>query len=563
MTAKWIGSALLILALICTLGCRGKSDPTTPVLERTPEDFAQNAAAVFGPDTEIYDGITFDPHYHDVATCQIMTVGTAGGTPGTPWSGDDNDAFHGCAMVTLNRPDDNVPTGTFHPVFRWLDSNNYTVNGSARNGGPFLVTGWDANDPDWKTSDTDFRAVSCDAAYDPTGWVLTPWEPIKNRTIELVVCYEILNAPGIGNTDWDIGVTALQWIWDGVEQPWDWYNDQPTYRYDVVFPDGGAEKDDTNPDIAYNHGDPAGAGAGDVYLAYSSGEFGPAPTYADVAYIKYRHFRRLVPSINLPEYLAQTPDHNGHDPSIDVDWFQVGVDIWNSVAIAYTSQYQTDSWGWHNAYHVCLTAWRTAWPDQIWPTFMSLRNPDTSFNTLNGGLPSLDIAPNANEIHNGIVAYTQEAGSDGFGSTTAVYVTQISWPIPAPPIHIIVAADDVGTEDLADGLYPSAVINRQGDSVVNASISFMAQRAQDNVLHPYAARVQLRPTFIVSWWDVAALDLPVIIGNYNISEIPFINPGVSSSIAPDVNNNYWAAWCDRTEMEPPPQTVSASWGFTG
>ncbi|MFH1676764.1 MAG: hypothetical protein ABIC40_07030, partial [bacterium] len=53
----------------------------------------------------------------------------------------------------------------------------------------------------------------------------------------------------------------------------------------------------------------------------------------------------------------------------------------------------------------------------------------------------------------------------------------------------------------------------------------------------------------------------IITGNYNISEIPFINPGVSSAIVAFGSNSYWAAWADRIEMESPPETVWASYGF--
>ena len=87
MNAKRIGSAMLILAVVGFAGCHGKSIPTMPSIGRASQDFAQGAASVFGPDQEIYNNVTFEPHYHDVATCQIKTVGIHNGvTPGTPWS---------------------------------------------------------------------------------------------------------------------------------------------------------------------------------------------------------------------------------------------------------------------------------------------------------------------------------------------------------------------------------------------------------------------------------------------------------------------------------------------
>ena len=239
--------------------------------------------------------------------------------------------------------------------------------------------------------------------------------------------------------------------------------------------------------------------------------------------------------------------------------------VWDVIAIAYTSQYQTDTIaGYHNGFHICLTAWWTGWADANYPTFMSLRNPNTSFNTLSAGLPSLDIAPNTNTIHNGVVAYTQETGVDGFGFMTSVYMTEISWPVMPIPVHTPIVPN-TNNLDLADGMYPSIAINQDATNptVEDASVTYMAQEPQSNVLHPYAVEMQLYPTRAQQWQNIAASDLPVIIGNYNTSDIPFINPGVSTAIVPGGNNSYWAVWCDRTELEPPPQTVWGSWGYAG
>ncbi len=51
-------------------------------------------------------------------------------------------------------------------------------------------------------------------------------------------------------------------------------------------------------------------------------------------------------------------------------------------------------------------------------------------------------------------------------------------------------------------------------------------------------------------------------GNYNYSQIPFIDPGVSTSLV--VNDGlYWAAWSERIEMEPPPECVYGTYGWIG
>ncbi|HEX9744130.1 MAG TPA: hypothetical protein VGB30_01775 [bacterium] len=55
---------------------------------------------------------------------------------------------------------------------------------------------------------------------------------------------------------------------------------------------------------------------------------------------------------------------------------------------------------------------------------------------------------------------------------------------------------------------------------------------------------------------------PHITGNYNFSQSPFIDPGVGSAIVPAIGDDtYWAAWCERIEMQPPPVNVWATFGW--
>jgi hypothetical protein len=219
----------------------------------------------------------------------------------------------------------------------------------------------------------------------------------------------------------------------------------------------------------------------------------------------------------------------------------------------------------------------TAWQPPPWGgegdhyTVLSLRNPDHEFS--DAGLPSLDIAPNDNAIHGAALTYSQVVGADGFGLTTATFVVKFFGDIADIQNHIQIT--DPGPQpQFADALYSSIAINRQENATddITASLAFMAQDngfgISDN-WHPRVANMRIldldpSPFLGVTWSGWADQGLPfTIIGNYNLSDIPFQNPGMSTAIVTLNNDNYWASWNDRIEMEPPPTQVWASWGFAG
>jgi hypothetical protein len=360
--------------------------------------------------------------------------------------------------------------------------------------------------------------------------------PGTEITLELLVCYQVRLTE---SADWDIGVTALQWR--GANETNYWQN-QPNDRWDLVLTDQEAQNDDLNPDIAYNHLN------GNVYLVWSNVE--DDQYHQRIRYVRYDRANNTI----TPEYYAQTVEangHNGHDPSIDVDLVSVPPDrYW--VAIAYTSQFE----GNHISYHVCYTGF-SAVPlaDGDHNTTEIVRNHD--FWNLGGGLASIDISPNGNANHIVAIAFEQETGTDGFGPITSIYVKQVQSLIQTSFYQVPPGGN------YFDGMNPSLAIELQGSlqDPITASVTFMAQSPQSSAtLHPYGRRVQLRPSLSLG----PGLDLApaaAITGNYNGSDIPFINPGMSTAIVTLADDSYWAAWCDRTEMEPPPEEVWASWGF--
>jgi len=523
---------LVIIVPFLLISCSSKDQPVLPGSQREIQDFPNPAIRIFQD--------AGDPGYHDIALAQTAAVRTI--PPGQVWNNG-----HSCAAVSLYR-EDNLAIHRFKPVFRWLDS---TTTPPTPGDGPWIVA--DRDYPD--LSDADYRAVSCDAIYDPFNEIIDPFpdeDPII-ADVELAVCYQVRGVPGSPiNGDWEIGITVLQWV-DCVDGQGilNFFNVPPTYRYDVVIPDeGAADSDELTPDIAYNHEN------GDMYLVYSD-----VQGDQNHVYVMYRRYDRVLNQISS-QFLIQNTDgiygHNGHDPSIDVGLVNFMGGTYNTVAVAYTSQFKDpDGPGpltTHFGYHVCATAWFAFEDDHDRPTTFDLMHPILAYR--DAGTPCIDISPNINQNHMAAIAYTQVIRSDGFGPVTRVFLVPFSQQVD-PPFQV----DDT-LQDTDDGLFPSISINHQTDADVWASVTYLAQRPQSgDILTPYAARVQLNDAF-VEWNNYVDINCTVN-GNFNISDIPFQNPGVSSSIVTDNTGWYWAAWADRTEMEPPPDDIWASWGWTG
>ena len=460
----------------------------------------------------------------------------------------------------------------FKPVFRWLDSNL-----NAPDFEPQFVT---ERDDAPGVNPSDYRSVACDAIYDGYG-LINP----GHETLEVVVCYTVRNIQGDPNNqnDWDVAVTALQWLDPVGTNFWE----QEPLRTDFMFPNyssgiywyetpdqtiGTREQlDEFNPDIAYDFSN------GDVYLVYSNAE----DNHINIR-LKYRRYDRLTSSYSR-EYYAQTKNPpydmtNGYDPSIDVGLitYPPGLQTLRTVAIGWTSQwgYFADGTGPQTGFHVNVTTWPTELGDMDHPTSFSLDNPELypdgsaiKFNS--AGLPSVDIAPAQNALRGACLTYTQELRPDGFGMRTQVYVVRFLGALTDLDHHIRVgpsALDDDASLIYDDGMYSSIGLWRtDNETNVRASVSYMSQHDHDNVLTFRAARVNLSTGAVEN--EFFADEQSQIIGNWNYSDIPFLNPGISSALVVDTGNppflnNYWAAWCVRTEMEPPPDIVRAAWGNT-
>jgi len=474
---------------------------------------------IFGPDT----CGDFEPHFHDIDLCQIQYVVSA---PGEPYEQDG----YGCAAVTLNRELGDDPTGAFRPVFRWLDS------GTPDEGGPpMLVTLRDAEDPD---NTFEYRAPACAAIYDP-GYQIIDKTPFEDG-IELVVCYQYRDLSSL-DPIWQIGVTAVQWRDSDVN---DFYYKEPTERIDYELPIWDNDRGEFNPDIAYN------CHNGDCYCVYSE-----LQEDQNCCYIKYRRYDRATNKILPGEWRLQNTDHNGHDPSVDVGLVQVGTELWHAVAVTYTSQFHQG----HLGYHICGIGWQTSEGDHDRQTNFPIINPN--FSTLAAGLSCVDVSPYCNPTNFATCTYTQVTGSDGFGATTGVFVVNFFGTMADLDDHFPV---ETGGVNIADGMYSSIAIHDQvtESAPIWASVSYMGQEPESDILHPRATRIRLDdPAHTILWNDYIDID-SIIVGNYNISDIPFENPGVSSAININADNTYWAAWADRIEMEPPPEVITAAWGDT-
>ncbi len=276
------------------------------------------------------------------------------------------------------------------------------------------------------------------------------------------------------------------------------------------------------------------------------------------SYIKYRHYIRETNQIFPNEFYAQSVDHNGYDPSVDVgdiyvDLYGQGGATYNMVALTYTSQYHND----HNGYHICANGWDAGLGDGNRFASFSLRNNLNQWQ--DAGLSSIDIAPYANDTDFATCTYTQVTGVDGFGFITGVFIVNFFGQLTDLDDHFPIIDGEVLTDD---SMYSSIAVRREIGDTIWASVTYMAQR-NDGLLqdwwHPRYANVRLDE------WDTDT-DQPVdtigqwIMGNYNLSDIPFQNPGVSTAIMTNNNDMYWAAWANRIEMEPPPTFITAAYG---
>jgi hypothetical protein len=465
-----------------------------------------------------------------------------------------------CSAVTLER-EDNTSDHPFKPWFRWLDSSV-----PDEGWGPARVAQRDVSDPD---NETDYRNPKCAALW-------------GDYFIELAVCYQIRNSEENDNEDWDIGVTRLLWYDDGQQYYSQFPDLGPALRIDVVLndPPDQPQWDEMNPDIAYDYTN------GDIYLVYENSETAGTPIDPTLVRLKYRRFARnqinhrtgLWPA-NDGEWFAQTHEginaHNGYTPSIEVgllDLSLVGVpqDDVNYVVIAYTSQLLD-----HLGYHVCVTAWDTSTMNVSRDTSIQLRNPD--FAGQNAGVPCVSITPPINQVNFAAIVFQQIVQTDAYGPVNRIYeVDMTNWNAPAFRWNYFdVQAAYIANHD--DGLYPAIALHEEtyvgvGYLITNASITYLAQTAQQAQLQPYVVRMAIvHPQNSTPppppWTHLIGYNAPIpivspISGNYNIDHIPILDPGASSSVVFGQDAEYWAAWCDRIEMEDPPETVWASYGDT-
>jgi hypothetical protein len=551
MKAPQVALVVLCLALTIMVSCSKGNNATAPDVERHEQAFTDPSREIFGMDTLPEPPTTIGSFFHDIDLAQVCLVATV--PPGQPY-----EDMRSCVAVSLNRTDEfDQPC---KPVFRWLNSTTQAPEQL------FYVAQRDIDNP---ANPADYAAVKCTAAWDPWGGILRPGT--QGVTLEVLVCYQIRNRwlpgtqiPDANNLDWDLGVTAMQWYGDNLTG--DWWEHQPNDRYDLFLPDQDVlNNDEHNPDIAYNYGN------GDVYLTFSDTVI--PSNQSSVEYIKYLWYKRSVNGVSAVKLAQSLDGHNGFTPSIDIGWMNAPGTTF--VGIAYTSQYQGPSPA-HNGFHICLTM-RPAYTTQPvtaaidWTTTMAVRNPD--FSNLDAGEPSLDIMQDNTVRQTWAIAYTQVVGSDDFGPITRVFVADREGQTQNPVVHTQIDPVDPdppqNQRPLADGMYPAIAFNsrtEQGSGNATLSLTFIGQESQTADLHPYCAWLVLNPitgAVTMPFRDSAATDDPPITGNFNMSDIPFICPGISTAIIPTGNDFYWAAWCNRTEMEPPPTEVRASYGFAG
>ncbi len=580
-----------IVALMCAAvwasGCSRATGPLVPEAERGGAGFI-NSVPLFEPEDAVDDlGLESAGGFHEIALGTLARSALGAGTPGEQYTFNS----YGTAAVSLLRPDSEDPQAPFKPVFRWLQG---SPQGDLDPGTPTDIDWVTERDNDSSGSHVaEYRSVSCDA-------ILACSEYPFSYDVELVVCYAVRGIPkeevddllgddfgegGEFNTDWDIGLTVLRWDEENE------FPDAEPARTDFLIPDGDwgglaeSQYPDYDPDVAYDHF------SGNLYLVWSSAE---TPYGLDERVLKYVEFTRegdfqLVPRWEYdyrwddgwPRDVQTDTSHNGYDASIDIgylDFFHYP-NIWTQnslwVVVAYTSQFQ----GEHTGFHVMAGGWQVDhWGDRVFMPVRIKENGD--YVKRDAGLPCVDITPNENDRNFAALVFAQDTGIDGYGPVMSVYEadlfglgTILSTETNTDAFTVVPCPEEYP----GDGLFPAIALHKETGTQgpFRASITFMAQAPQSDELKAAVIRLAITPQVnqfppyltadheFVWGPEIVPGALSNISGNYNFSQIPFLDPGISTSVVIEPSGHrYWAAWCERIEMEPPPVNVCGTFGYT-
>jgi len=448
----------------------------------------------------------------------------------------DNRKF--TAFVTLERIDD----FTFIPRFRWLPS-----------GG---MGAWNLSSYVNTVPDIDYfcyRSPKCSAIR------------LANGDVQLAVCYEVQYEDE--EDDWDIGVTLLTW-------PEGTFPDgEPVRGNESVWQLGSVDTTERWPDLAYD------SDTCRLYLVYSEYSLNDDP-HASV-HLKYRRYDGNWSN----EYDIDDHDNISYScliPRIDVGLIDgvFGQPDQKTVGIVYTAQYCADWGNPHLGYHVHLFFWNA---DQVGngdklangvniikrclrnPVGDDPNNPGDYYDPVastwwnNAGMPYIDIGPDTNEDNYGSVVFVQIVGTDNYGPIAEVWEVNSLNPIFAS----ISGVDPQWGMD--DGLYPSIGLHYESGFTTPhwASLTYLRQEANGSSCQPWVCNIHLDNHSIL---PNTSDSVPggISVGLFNSDQLPFMNPGVASSISvTNVRNNYWAAWCDRLEIAYQPSEVWAAYGFVG
>ena len=266
------------------------------------------------------------------------------------------------------------------------------------------------------------------------------------------------------------------------------------------------------------------------------------------------------------------------------------------IVVAYTAEFQNQT-----GFHVDVAAW---------PLLTDINDDDIGWNSRavfpvrrpgahenqNAGLPCLSLSPfcdgyDANRRCYGAVVFTEYDGEDSYGPILKVYyVDYLNYNNLGNPLcplndnwfHEI----DLG--GMRNGIYPSIALHSclATDLSYYSSVTYMAQTTETGTpgdpfsYHPLVMRIETDPnissqtnppgppyllttTVTDNWYRSLHTDANYAIdGHFNWDYTFFLNPGISTVIRDLGDNNYWAAWNNRIEMQPAPQTVWGSYGST-
>jgi hypothetical protein len=519
-------------------GCSKSGNPVAS----TSDESADRAVASFQETnvTEIFEPEEpGDPGYHDVDTAVIIEQ--AADTPA------EIDGTHWTAFVTLKR--DENDDQRFRPYLRWVSDG--PVNGCYMTDEIEVPTPYNTN----------CRFVKCAA--------IELIEGIPNPLVYIVIVYESMDT-GDTPENWDIGVTVLNWNLNN-------FPDGPFNSLDLRRP--GGPTDERWPDVAI---DPDN---GKTYIVYSQYESNDPGSCVKLTYVKRDISAATVWSQGYTIDWAST--FNCHTPRIDVGMMEriFGPSATKIVGVAYTAQFcDLLTPEPHIGFHVHFVGWQPGLVGgdvivgHAGVSRICLRNPvgwdletgqpaggdyENPGNTyfLDAGMPQIDIAPSNNAWNSGAIVFTQVVGNDNYGPVAHIWSadTMSLW-------FASLMSDEDGNWD--DGLYPSLAWHYQSQV---GSLTYFRQIPNSDEYHPWVEEV----TFALNGPPVLTLTSGGPIGNpndfitlgrLNHLQIDFLNPGAASAISsvtfqPYVQN-YWAAWCDRMHMEPPPESVIAAWGNT-